>query len=272
MGCKLNTPNAPFLFKFPTKSPKLEGKTFTFCPNFCLSSQNQETPTISTAKTPQTQIPKSNFSTVNFKSLTACKLGISRYPDFEYNAEGGTGTGSAKIDGDDGGSGEVSVSFDVGTLYIPPLTTQTAKFLGLPLPPFLKIDIVPELFHGNINQESGKVMSDKSPTHPNKIQYKNIDVLYVQILMQIELEFKAKFLFSVGNVYKAPPLLVETVLTSEESKGSIRSGKGERLDEKGKCRLVGVAIVDPIDDLLLNSFLSLPTECIAKLNAIITFS
>ncbi|XP_022945057.1 uncharacterized protein LOC111449415 [Cucurbita moschata] len=243
MGCKLNTPNAPFLFKFPTKSPKLGGKTFTFCPNFCLSSQSQETPTISTAKTPQTQIPKSNFSTVNFKSLTACKLGISRYPDFEYNAEGGTGTGSAKIDGD-GGSGEVSVSFDLGTLYIPPLTTQTTKFLGLPLPPFLKIDIVPELFHGNINQESGK----------------------------IELEFKAKFLFSVGNVYKAPPLLVKTVLTSEESKGSIRSGKGERLDEKGKCRLVGVAIVDPIDDLLLNSFLSLPTECIAKLNAIITFS
>lgn len=90
--------------------------------------------------------------------------------------------------------------------------------------------------------------------------------------MQVELEFKAKFLFSIGSVYKAPPLLVKTVLTSEESKGNIRNGKGERLNEKGKCRLVGVATVDPIDDLFLNSFLSLPNECIANLNAIITFS
>lgn len=239
MGCKLNSPNTPILFKFATKRSKLGGKSINFCPTFCLNSQNQETPTIPTAA----KIPKSDISTVHFKSLTACKLGISRYPDFQYNAEGGTGTGSAEICGDSGSS-HVSVSFDVNTLYIPPLTTQTTKFLGLPLPPFLKIDILPELFHGNINQESGKV----------------------------ELEFEAQFMFSIGSLYKAPPLLVKTVLSSEESRGSIRSGKGERLDDKGKCRLVGVATVDPIDDLLLNSFLSLPTECIANLNAIITFS
>jgi len=73
-------------------------------------------------------------------------------------------------------------------------------------------------------------------------------------------------------LYRAPPLLVKTVLSSEESRGIIRSGKGERLDDDGNCRLVGVATVDPIDDLFLNSFLSLPTECIANLNAIITFS
>lgn len=61
--------------------------------------------------------------------------------------------------------------------------------------------------------------------------------------------------------------MVETILTSEESKGSIRRGKGERLDREGKCRLVGVATVEPIDDVIMNSFLSLPTECIAELNA-----
>lgn len=67
-------------------------------------------------------------------------------------------------------------------------------------------------------------------------------------------------------------MLVKTVLTSEESKGKIRSGRGERLDKEGKCRLVGVATVDPIDDFLMNSFLSLPTECLADLNALITLS
>jgi hypothetical protein len=32
----------------------------------------------------------------------------------------------------------------------------------LPLPPFLKIDIVPETFKGSINQESGKVRNTPS--------------------------------------------------------------------------------------------------------------
>lgn len=92
------------------------------------------------------------------------------------------------------------------------------------------------------------------------------------IYWQVDLEFKAKFWFSVGSVYKAPPLLVETLLTSEESIGTKRSGRGERLDEQGKCRLVGVATVDPIDDFLMNSFLGLPTECLADMNATISFS
>lgn len=92
------------------------------------------------------------------------------------------------------------------------------------------------------------------------------------VVLQVELEFKAKFWFSVGSIYKAPPLLVETVLTSEESYGTMRSGKGERLDENGKCRLVGVATVNPIDDFLMNSFLGLPTECLADLNAIISLT
>lgn len=62
------------------------------------------------------------------------------------------------------------------------------------------------------------------------------------------------------------------MLTSEESVGKMRSGKGERLDKDGKCRLVGVATVDPIDDFLMNSFLGLPTECLADLNATISIS
>ncbi|CAI9092155.1 OLC1v1027335C1 [Oldenlandia corymbosa var. corymbosa] len=188
-----------------------------------------------------TQISGTEAYNVKFQTLPSCKLGISRYPDFEYNAQGGagTGTGSKSNEGN-----IINVNFDVNTLYIPPLTTATTRFLGLPLPPFLKIDIAPEAFKGTINQDTGKV----------------------------DLEFKAKFLFSVGNLYKAPPLLVGTVLTSEESKGVLRSGRGERLDKEGKCRLVGVATVQPIDDGFMNLFLGLPTECLAKMNAVISIS
>lgn len=88
----------------------------------------------------------------------------------------------------------------------------------------------------------------------------------------MDLDFRARFWFSVGRIYRAPPLLVETRLTSEESKGSIRSGRGRRLDGGGACTLVGVATVAPVDDLLMDSFLRLPTECIALLNARISFS
>ncbi|KAK2985079.1 hypothetical protein RJ640_022957, partial [Escallonia rubra] len=208
---------------------------------FANNKRNQQQPISATAVS-EKQLPETDVCSVDFRTLGACKLGIARYPDFEYNAEGGKGTGTGtKIIGKDF-IGEVSVEFDPETLYIPPLTTATTKFLGLPLPPFLKIDIVPEMFRGSINRESGKV----------------------------DLEFKAKFWFSVGSIYRAPPLLVETVLTSEETKGTLRSGRGERLDEEGRCKLVGVATVEPIDDFLVNSFLGLPTECLANMSAIIS--
>lgn len=175
---------------------------------------------------------------VEFKSMRDCKLGISRYPDFEYDAQGGYGFGTGECDS----NGQILVSFDIRKLYIPPLTSGTTKFLGLPLPPPFRIDIEPQVFQGTINPESGKV----------------------------ELEFKAKFWFSAGPIYKAPPLEVETVLTTEESEGQLRKGKGQRMDRDGKCKLVGVATVDPINAAFMNTFLSLPTECLAILNATIS--
>lgn len=74
----------------------------------------------------------------------------------------------------------------------------------------------------------------------------------------------------MGAIYKAPPLLVSTILTSEESQGQMRKGRGQRLDKDGNCKLVGVATIDPIDDIFMNSFLGLPTECLAFLNATIS--
>lgn len=236
MSCKINSLSPPLQCKLCTKKPRLRRRNTI---SFSFSSSEKQQNTISTS----TSIETPTY-TVSFKTQKGCKLGISRYPDFEYDAEGGVGTGVAAKVTENPTNNDLPVSFDLETLYIPPLTSSTTKFLGLPLPPFLKIDIVPEAFQGSINQESGKV----------------------------DLEFKAKFLFSAGSLYKAPPLMVKTVLTSEESRGTMKSGRGKRLDEEGKCRLVGVATVDPIDDFLMNSFLALPTECLADLNAVISIS
>ncbi|KAK6936392.1 hypothetical protein RJ641_033422 [Dillenia turbinata] len=225
MGCKINTFHSPKIpNKFSTKKPTLSNTcssihsklrpqkvTFSYI-------QNQQESGKSSTTTTQTQSPKSNVYNVKFMTLGGCKLGISRYPEFEYDARGGSGTGSGtKVYNNDLDREEVSVCFDLDNLYIPPLTNATTKFLGLPLPPFLKIDIVPEQFQGKIDLESGK-----------------------------------------------------TILTSEESNGTMKSGRGERLDKDGRCRLVGVATVDPIDDLFMNTFLSLPTECLANMKAVIS--
>ncbi|TKY45104.1 hypothetical protein E2542_SST31390 [Spatholobus suberectus] len=239
MSCKMNSLSPPIPCKFYTKKPKLRRRNTVF---FSFSSSGKQQKRVSTSTSIET--PTTEAYTVSFKTEKGCKLGISRYPDFEYDAEGGKGTGVGAKVTENPANNDLPVSFDLETLYIPPLTSSNTKFLGLPLPPFLKIDVVPEAFQGSINQESGKV----------------------------DLEFKAKFLFSAGSLYKAPPLLVKTVLTSEESKGTMKSGRGKRLDKEGKCRLVGVATIDPIDDFLMNSFLGLPTECFADLNAVISIS
>ncbi|KAG0503033.1 hypothetical protein HPP92_003105 [Vanilla planifolia] len=188
-----------------------------------------------------TSAPSPSRFKVKFQTLKGCKLGIGRFPDFEYDATGGSGTATGKADGP---TDELTTRFETESLHIPPLTGATTRFLGFPLPPLLEIAIAPEVFEGTINTRSGKV----------------------------ELQFRARFLFSIGKLYKAPPLVVETNLTSEESVGSIRRGRGERLGREGRCSLVGVAAVEAIDDVFMNFFLSLPTECIANLNAKISIA
>jgi hypothetical protein len=51
----------------------------------------------------------------------------------------------------------VLVDFDVASLYIPAMSSATTRFLGLPLPPFLKIEILPEALHGSIDRTTGQV-------------------------------------------------------------------------------------------------------------------
>jgi hypothetical protein len=94
---------------------------------------------------------------------------------------------------------------------------------------------------------------------------------FVFVVLQVELKFQAQFFFSAGNLYRPPPLLVNTLLTTESAQGEIRGGQGSRLDSKGNCRLVGVARLAPIDDLFMSTFLTLPSDCLADLSANFAF-
>lgn len=122
--------------------------------SFIASSYTQKAQEIGT-KAAQTQVEE-QASCVQFQALSNGKLGISWYPEFEYNARGGKGSGIGRRR-----VGEqtniMSVVFDVQSLYVPPLTSATTRFLGLPLPPFLKIEIVPKVFEGVVEEETGKV-------------------------------------------------------------------------------------------------------------------
>jgi hypothetical protein len=53
--------------------------------------------------------------------------------------------------------GAVLADFNVASLYILPTSGATTRFLGLPLPPFLKIDILPEALGGTVDRATGQV-------------------------------------------------------------------------------------------------------------------
>ena len=96
--------------------------------------------------------PGTDTLSVEFRTREGCGLGIARYPDFAYDAQGGRGAGAGSGEG-----GTLLVDFDVASLYIPPMSGATTRFLGLPLPPFLKIDILPEALGGTIDRATGQV-------------------------------------------------------------------------------------------------------------------
>lgn len=111
-------------------------------------SEQQSSPAVAAKARPA----EPDTLSVEFRTRDGCRLGIARYPDFAYNAQGGRGVGAGR-----GEDGTVLVDFDVATLYIPSMSGATTRFLGLPLPPFLKIDILPEALGGTIDRATGQV-------------------------------------------------------------------------------------------------------------------
>lgn len=89
---------------------------------------------------------------------------------------------------------------------------------------------------------------------------------------QIELRFQSRFYFSATRFYEPPPLVVDTVLTTETTYGEFRGGAGSRLDADGNCRLVGVGRLAPIGDFFMDRVLMLPSDCYASMTARFTFT
>lgn len=95
------------------------------------------------------------------RTTKGCGLGVSRYPDFVYNAEGGGGSGKAEKMED----GRWQVRFDAAEVSIPDVGFRTTTLLGIPLPPPIRIQIVPDSLEGIVDRSTGKV----SPSFGKKV-------------------------------------------------------------------------------------------------------
>ena len=170
-------------------------------------------------------------------TLAGCELVIGRYPRFLYNARGGSALGEAqRMD-----SGAIKLSFAAETTAIPALSGRTARFLGLPLPPGLCVQIHPIRLDGTLEPATG----------------------------QLELEFCARFRFQAGFGaslrYCAPDLMVNTRLTTETIESQRHRRHGIRLQDGNPGVLVGTALIEPTGEAWFDRFLGLPDEALAVL-------
>ena len=168
------------------------------------------------------------------KSLKGCRLAIGIYPHFHYDARGGGGEGqliSSKKDN------LIHLNFPKRIFSIPPLTSKTTRFLSLPLPPGLKIEVSMNKLEGTINKYSGEVF----------------------------LNFESKFIFSIGHILKFPDLIVETSLETGTVKGQLHQETGQIRQKNGRTKLVGISIIPATGNACLDIFLGLPNEALAVL-------
>ncbi len=171
---------------------------------------------------------------MQMKSLEGCRLTIGSYPPFTYNAYGGGGKPTVIPSQK---NNLLHVSFSSETFSIPPLTSRTTKFLSLPFPPGLKIEMSMDRLEGTIDTKSGEVL----------------------------LKFESKFIFSIGAKLKFPELIVNSLLTTGKVKGKLHEEEGQVLQGNGKTKLVGIATIPITGNKILDNFLGLPNEALAEL-------
>lgn len=195
-------------------------------------------------------------------------LGVSVWPDFEYDAEGATTLGvvgepdPSRVD--ERGNPLVHLCFDVNTFEGPPVMGSTTKVFGVPLPPGIRIDIVPLSLEGWLNTHNG----------------------------ECNLDFDAEFRGSIfgEDFIKLPPMQIRSPLTTGDTKGGFKTATGSRFTEienRGTrdvgsgdvnpcaggrpgdlAELVGIARVPKVTgrwDWLMNALLLLPSDALAVL-------
>ncbi len=169
------------------------------------------------------------------KSLEGCRLKIGSYPHFDFNANGGGGVGKLFPSDKDN---IFHILFSPKTFSIPPLDYTTTKFLYLPLPPGLKIEMIMDKLDGKIDKNSGEVL----------------------------LKFESKFIFSIGSIIKFPNLIIKTLLKTGKVKSRLHEAKGVTLQKNGKTTLVGISTIPKTGNKVLDIFLNLPNEALAELH------
>jgi len=171
---------------------------------------------------------------MKLNSLDGCRLTIGSYPPFNYNANGGGGTATLLQSQN---NNLLHISFSSATFSIPPLTSKTTRFLSLPLPPGLRIEMSMDQLEGTINKSSGEVL----------------------------LKFESKFHFTIGAMRKFPELIVKTLLKTGKVKGKSHESEGLALQNNGRTKLVGISIIPITGNKILDTFLGLPNEALAEL-------
>ena len=125
-------------------------------------------------------------------------LGVSFWPDFAYDASGATTLGVVT----DKKGPVLHLDFDVSTFEGPPVCGRTTTVFGVPLPPGIRIDIVPISLRGFLDTSTG----------------------------ECRLDFDARFKGSIfGEGFIAlPPMTVRSPLTTDATRGARRSATGSR--------------------------------------------
>ncbi len=177
---------------------------------------------------------------IELKSLANCELSISTYPKFKYNATGGGGKGILK---ETDKEGYFQIIFQQNKFNIPPINSETTKFLGVSLPPGIEIKIATQELAGYINLNTG----------------------------ELTLNFLAKFKFSILKLIKAPDLIVETCLNNKGIENNNIKVIGSPINKDGRTRLVGNANVDRTGNIFLDKFLLLPNIALAILECKIIY-
>ena len=178
---------------------------------------------------------------MQLESLKGCKLRIGKYPYFVYDARGGGGYAETNLKKRSQDS-HLEVKFNPTNFSIPAINWRTTKFLYLPLPPGLEININVDKLEGFIEHSKGI----------------------------ISLQFESRFIFRIFNLYSFPELQIKTTLSSNFSKDKICQSSAESIQKDGKCTLIGASIIPATGNKLLDLFLGLPNDALAILHCKVT--